>query len=230
MSDSTHHAPLTREIERRMKLLNLKPIALSTKAGLNRNAVQDILDGRSKNPRYDTLEKLAKALGCTVAELTGTKPSTKKTTAVITNPANGFEHDGTTFVPIGVYDVEVSAGHGALVEAREVSPLAYSFFDLNDLRRITRARPEDLALVSVIGDSMEPSFHHSDRVMVDLTRNRVYVLTLGDITMIKRVTVDPRSGLITVSSDNSNYAAFDGIDPAEAHIAGKVIWAARAIG
>ncbi len=47
------------------------PAALSKKAGLNARAVTDIIEGRSKNPRSDTLEKLALALEVEVSVFYG---------------------------------------------------------------------------------------------------------------------------------------------------------------
>lgn len=38
-------------------------------AGLEKGAVKNIVYGRSKNPRIDTVEKLARGLGCSPSEL-----------------------------------------------------------------------------------------------------------------------------------------------------------------
>lgn len=40
--------------------------ALSLKAGLEESAVKQILYGKSKNPRLDTLKKIARVLGCSL--------------------------------------------------------------------------------------------------------------------------------------------------------------------
>jgi len=52
------------------------PRALSLAAGLNATAVRDMLEGRAKFPRYDTVESLSKALGVTPAQLMGGDPQT----------------------------------------------------------------------------------------------------------------------------------------------------------
>lgn len=52
----------------------LNPRALSLKAGLNATAVRDMLEGRARFPRYDTVEALAKALEVTPAQLMGGTP------------------------------------------------------------------------------------------------------------------------------------------------------------
>ncbi|MGE4351029.1 MAG: helix-turn-helix domain-containing protein [Bdellovibrionales bacterium] len=54
----------------------LNPRALSLKAGLNATAVRDMLEGRARFPRYDTVEALAKALEVTPAQLMGGTPQT----------------------------------------------------------------------------------------------------------------------------------------------------------
>lgn len=50
------------------------PRSLSLKAGLNATAVRDMLEGRARFPRYDTVEALAKALEVTPAQLMGGTP------------------------------------------------------------------------------------------------------------------------------------------------------------
>jgi transcriptional regulator with XRE-family HTH domain len=49
----------------------LNPRSLSLKAGLNATAVRDMLDGRSRFPRYDTVQSLAAVLQTTPALLMG---------------------------------------------------------------------------------------------------------------------------------------------------------------
>lgn len=52
------------------------PRSLSLAAGLNATAVRDMLEGRARFPRYDTVEALSKALGVTPAQLMAGKPET----------------------------------------------------------------------------------------------------------------------------------------------------------
>ena len=53
----------------RLQALGLTPNAASVKAGLPRDAVRDILQGKSRHPRADTLLKLARALECDLSYL-----------------------------------------------------------------------------------------------------------------------------------------------------------------
>ncbi|MBO6511534.1 MAG: helix-turn-helix transcriptional regulator, partial [Roseibium sp.] len=62
---------IQRRIRSRIKELGTNPKAVATRAGLGSTAIRDILDGRSKSPRENTLRKIAKALNCDTAYLTG---------------------------------------------------------------------------------------------------------------------------------------------------------------
>lgn len=53
----------------RLNELSLSPNAASLKAGLPRDAIRDILAGKSKNPRSDTVQKIATALEVDTAYL-----------------------------------------------------------------------------------------------------------------------------------------------------------------
>lgn len=57
-----------------MKHRQFNPRSLSLAAGLNATAVRDMLEGRAKSPRYDTVEALSRALNVTPAQLMGGTP------------------------------------------------------------------------------------------------------------------------------------------------------------
>ncbi len=58
-----------RNLRRLMEEQDYNPRSLSLKAGLNATAVRDMLEGRARFPRYDTLKALSEALGTTPAQL-----------------------------------------------------------------------------------------------------------------------------------------------------------------
>lgn len=62
---------IARELERRIESGGWTKRGLSLKAGLSESAVKKIIGGESNSPRHDTLARLARTLGCKVAELTG---------------------------------------------------------------------------------------------------------------------------------------------------------------
>lgn len=54
--------PIGKAIARRMEQLGLNQRSLALKAGLHEDAVRNILRGKSKHPRIDTMEKIQKVL------------------------------------------------------------------------------------------------------------------------------------------------------------------------
>ena len=67
-------------------------------------------------------------------------------------------------VQIPVLDVEASAGHGAL--AGNEAKAGQFGFDDKWLRKLTQAKPTNLSIIKVTGDSMEPTLHDGDEVLV----------------------------------------------------------------
>lgn len=61
--------PIATTIKRLLEEQGLTANALSISAGLPRDAISDILKGKSKNPRADTIAKIARALGVDPAVL-----------------------------------------------------------------------------------------------------------------------------------------------------------------
>lgn len=62
---------LQEQIQSRMESKQLTVHALERKAGLNRSAVRNILQGFSKKPSADVLITIADALDCTIEDLIG---------------------------------------------------------------------------------------------------------------------------------------------------------------
>jgi len=67
----------------------LNPRSLSLKAGLNATAVRDMLDGRSRFPRYDTIKAMADVLETTPALLMGDNDAAQE----ISVKGHGFSQD-----------------------------------------------------------------------------------------------------------------------------------------
>lgn len=66
---TTKQQPWVTTLRTLMTARRLNPRSLSLKAGLNATAVRDVLEGRVKFPRYDTVMKLSEALGVTPSKL-----------------------------------------------------------------------------------------------------------------------------------------------------------------
>lgn len=216
---------LLREIDRRSKLLGLSDITLAKKAGLGRDAVRDIRRGHSANPSHAVVAAVAKALACSVADLTGERPAPRR------------RDDGDT-VSIPELDVHVNAGTGvdmeALMSAHEAAAvIGMHAFPTLAFRENFGASPGRIRIIPVRGNSMEPRLWSGQRVMVDIEDKTpsppgMFVVWDGLGLVIKNVEVVPNSDplRVRISSSNRDFDPYERtLD--EAHINGRVIgvWA-----
>ena len=136
-------------------------------------------------------------------------------------------------IPIARYNVNASAGHGALQDhERMEAPVA---FDAAWLRQLCNARPEDLSIIRVEGDSMLPTLADSDEIMVNRAdagsrlRDGIYVLRREDTLLVKRLSLNPSSRKLTISSDNPAYPTWPDCSPRGVDIIGRVVLSSRRI-
>lgn len=129
-------------------------------------------------------------------------------------------------------DVEVSAGAGALVESER--SLDFMAFQTLWLRR-RGIDPAAVRLLNIRGDSMEPTIRDGDIALVDtsiqdIIDNAIYVISVGNRLLIKRVHI-LMSGALRLISDNQIYPHED-VPANEAEfvrISGRVVWFGRSI-
>lgn len=212
---------LAQQIRRRMEAGGFNQKSLARAAGLNETAVRDILIGKSRHPRHDTVQKLAAALGCSLVDLIEPRGAP----AAVERFAEGL-----VFVP--TYEVAAAAGEGIIIDGEHAT--GRLAFRHDWLRSVTMAKPEDLAVISVRGDSMYPTLADGDTILVDLTqrtpaRDGVYIVRFGEFVLVKRLHIDPVRHQVTISCDNENYPPLAPVDPADVDVAGRVIWVGRRI-
>ncbi len=134
------------------------------------------------------------------------------------------------FAPM--FDVQASAGLGSEVVAEDIED--YFAFNKSFLSRQLNVSGEQLVFVTISGDSMLPTLHDGDRVLVDMSQNSVansglYLLQSENGLMAKRLT--DKNGELLVVSDNPEYENWT-ILPSEREanpVAGKIVWCARTI-
>lgn len=107
-------------------------------------------------------------------------------------------------VLVNRYDVRVGAGHGTFVVGEDVVGSVAFRRDWINKRGLNS---KDLALVDVIGDSMEKVLREGDFVLIDLSQTEIvsgkaYVIRIGDELLVKYLQHLP-GGLIQVFSENS---------------------------
>lgn len=144
------------------------------------------------------------------------------TTAIATvTPSNLKEAEEN--IVLSVLDVQASAGIGAkngdvMEIVREIKFNPEQFF-----RLFRGINPDNIELISVKGDSMEPTFSHGDLLFVDVTIQEydgdgVYVFSCDDYIFVKRI--QKTGARFTILSDNEHYQAWQ--VEQEIYIHGKV--------
>lgn len=137
---------------------------------------------------------------------------------------------GNAFVPVKRFDVAASAGPGALVDGDlALDAIGFSAKWL----RALGCKADDVSLISVKGESMEPTLSNGDDILVDRrsarapVREGIYVIRIDDAIYVKRL-VPSRSGKkISVVSDNLRYPTLKDADPSIVTVVGRVIWVGR---
>ncbi|MGY5789095.1 LexA family transcriptional regulator len=128
--------------------------------------------------------------------------------------------------------IEASAGGGLVPDSED--PLEYLAFQSTWLR--TRGiNPSSARILSARGDSMEETIRDGDVLLVDTSINRVkdnaiYVVTYGDMVLVKRVH-GRINGSLQLISDNPKYPSEE-VSPGEVNllnVAGRVMWFGRSI-
>jgi phage repressor protein C with HTH and peptisase S24 domain len=118
------------------------------------------------------------------------------------------------------------------VTTREHEAEAY-YFRQSWIRDHLDARPDDLRLMYVRGDNMEPTLYHNDMVLIDTSRKNpsppgIFVCFDGLGLTARRLELMPGEDRLRLISDNPQYSMFER-DIADTVIIGRVVWFAREI-
>ena len=82
---------------------------------------------------------------------------------------------------------------------------------------------------------MLPSLSDGDDILVDASdgvgrvRDGIYVLRLEGALVVKRISLNPVAGRVTVQSDNPAYPSWPDCDPARVDVVGRVVWVGRRV-
>ena len=217
---------------------DLKKASLA--AGKNAAYVhQFVYRGTPKILPEDVRESLAKHLGVDDRDLRHPEAPTRKPAAADAHerdeqadPRKRLRRSAAGFSPVTEINVRASAGPGAFHEGFEEAKETWLFPDAV-IRHEFRARAEDLHIVTIDGDSMEPLLSSGDRIVVDTSQRvpvppGIFVIWDGMGVVAKRVEHLPHSEppKVIIKSLNPEYQTYER-DAEEVNIVGRVIWAAK---
>lgn len=141
--------------------------------------------------------------------------------------------DLSEFVFIPRYNVRASAGNGFPVGTEEpLFPMAFRRFWIENY---LSANPEELSVIKVRGDSMEPVLYNNDNILVNHAKRQpgsgLFVVRIGSELVVKYTQIMP-GGKLLLKSANPIYEPFE-VELAEqdsgVEIIGRVEWFGRQV-
>lgn len=218
----------------------LKPFPWANAAGIGESSIRNFLSGESGSLSIESYEKLADAANSSVDELIGRQRG-HVDSADIAVPAAALPSeekgpgtttfDGEVYAAVVRFDLYASAGAGAVLpDVTEIRDRL--LFKMDWLRSVTRATLDEIACLTVVGDSMETALQNGDVVLIDMTQNNparddIYVIRRDGLLLVKRLQKSFKTKTLTIISDNPKYGSEEGVDPNDVQVIGRVFWMGR---
>lgn len=230
---------LAERIQSRLKALNLKAAVVAREAGLKPDYVRDVLRGSKKSISAEHVAALARVLQCNLNWLTTGEGEHLSSEDVAAGMDGGDEsppetagtsalknYSGSVFGAVPEVDARAGAGNGSVGE-NVVIPLRRGetyvghrvvsewVFPPSYLRHELRLQPGGVVVLEVVGDSMSPTLHSGDRIIIDTGHSQpspdgIYVIDEGDGPMVKRLQLVRRSDPpeVLIISDNPHHKEY----------------------
>lgn len=136
-------------------------------------------------------------------------------------------------VKIDVLDVSACCGNGIANISENV--IGHQFVSKSILKEYTFTAPEHIKIIRAVGDSMTPTINPQDMIWIDISvkepsSDGLYLLTVGQDLMIKRIQINPFNNQVQIKSDNPAYAPIIMNDYREISCLGKVIYHMKRVG
>ena len=151
------------EVHSRLALIikDEPPFTWAVRVGISKGAFSRIWkEGTVPGP--DHLKRINQTTGVSIDWLlTGKGPM------LLDGGGGSLEAGNDEYVRVPRYEVAASAGGGAFIESEQI--VDYLTFRAEWVRNALGVALNQLALINVIGDSMEPSLSEGDVVLLDLS-------------------------------------------------------------
>ncbi|PIW54622.1 MAG: hypothetical protein COW16_10565 [Sphingomonadales bacterium CG12_big_fil_rev_8_21_14_0_65_65_10] len=214
----------TKMLQDLVKHVGEAPAAIAKRAGIATSTLYRPLNGTAETRLSQrTLEKLRAAYPAFPGwEGDADDAGPRRHIAYVDQGEPGQSTSDTLAIPM--LDLAYGMG-GTYLDSIEVEE-TIEHFPRAFVRRFTKAPPGRLYFAYGIGDSMMPTIHDSDMLLIDTSKDamrmndRVWALVEGDIGMVKRLRA--HNGQLEIISDNDAVPNYT-VDPDDVRIIGQVV-------
>ncbi|MCC6002281.1 MAG: LexA family transcriptional regulator [Pararhodobacter sp.] len=217
--------PMHERLRARIRQLGMNVAEVAREAEVNRSFVYDILRGRSQLPNLDKLTRIAAVVKVDLEWILSGKGRVEGDDPI----TDDYHND---FVAIQYASARPSMGGGAIAEDEERVGRDFHFRRAW-IRDRLKAAPSLLRVMTVQGDSMIPTLHDGDVILVDMNQRSpippgIFVLHDGMGLVAKRLEHVPMSDppRVRIISDNDRYTPYE-CTAEEVNIIGRVRWYGR---
>lgn len=202
---------------------------LARRVGVSQPAINHLMKRGGGGSAH--LHKIARELGTTPEYLTG--ETDDPSASSMADSRNQFRHAPADLADLDLVElkeIDLKFGMGA-TELEVPVTVQVRHFSRAWLRQYTHAAPENLHFAQGIGDSMMPTLHDSDLLLIDRSETnirmaeKIWAVAYGNSGMVKRLRA-MADGSVKLMSDNPlvpDEVAHDG----ELHILGRVVAVVR---
>lgn len=209
------------------KARRLSQAALGALIGMSQASVQRLEAGETLHPRK--LLRLPEALGTTLEYLTGDSDEPGAASGVADRQLawRGPQSEEPPDDQVGIAVSDVAYGLGGAFVDDGAANATVERFPRSFIRQFTRGPFNRLYFATGIGDSMQPTIHHNDLVLIDQSQemlrvsDQLWALHAGSVAMIKRIRVMP-DGTVLLVSDNPDVSDYQ-LGENELHLIGRVV-------
>lgn len=135
------------------------------------------------------------------------------------------------FVLVPRYDVTGSMGNGQVIHSEQI--VDHLAFRAEWVRTELGTSPNNLVLISAVGDSMEPALRAHDLILIDrsvlsVKQDAIYAFAVDGELRVKRIQ-RLFDGSLIIKSDNPSYAT-EALTEQQAetiNLVGRVVWSGR---
>lgn len=210
-------------IAARLRGTGLTQSELARRVGVNQSTINGLVKGDQRSSSH--LHRIARELGTSIAYLEG--ETDDPSIDAVARPSQ--EEVAGQLDLVGIDQIDLAYGMGASftdgpIETRVLHfPKAW-------IERITSSPPRELTWTTGRGDSMAPTIHDGDLVLLDrsqrriLERDALWAFTVGDLGSIKRLRV--KGDRVLIYSDNPTVAP-DEEPIGEVNIVARVIFVGK---